>query len=314
MGLIGVLLGAGLGMLSSLNLGERAAVGLVQNVIRAAHNTAIARSAPASVRIDRAAGTITGFGTQVVGTWHFEDERLRGGRGLDGRAGEALFVEDGYIGRALSFTGAPRGTTASIPVQDEAAFDPTDGFTLDCALRLEDTHSGKVLTLGNVIGLDVGGAGSVRGWVQLQAAEGSATSAGKTAVDTPPGALTPGVWSRVRLAYDRRVLRLSVDRVPLAEAQLDSPIMKLAGPLTIGDDRGSFPGSIDALVFAVVTSSEVASLPTGVSFGPDVPPLIAFTPEGHLDREVHRGPLAFHLAFDKGQSELVRVGQYGTVE
>jgi hypothetical protein len=317
MGLIGVLLGAGVGMLTSLNLGERAAVGLVQNVIRSARNTAVARAAPASVRFDRTAGTLTALGTEVVGTWHFEDERLNGGRELTGRIGEALLVEDGYIGRALSFHGAPPGAAASVPVDGVPAFDPTDGFTLDCALRLDEPRGGKVLTLGRAIGLEVGGLGAVRGWVQLQhgvAGTGTATGTGKTAVDSPPGVLTPGAWARVRLEYDRRVLRLSIDRVPVAEEPLDAPVVKLDGPLTIGDERGSFAGTIDALVFAVVATSEQASLPEGVAFGPDVPAAIVFGPEGHLDREVHAGPLQFHVVFDDGRSELVRVGLYGTVE
>jgi hypothetical protein len=316
MGLIGVLLGAGVGMLASLNLGERAAVGLVQNVIRSARNTAIARSAPASVRFDRAAGTLAAHGTEVVGTWHFEDERLSGGRELTGRSGGALFVEDGYIGRALSFQGAPPGSAASVPVDGVAAFDPTDGFTLDCALRLEEPRGGKVLTLGRVIGLEVGGTGALRGWVQLQhtSAGATGTGTGKVAVDSAPGVLTPGVWARVRLEYDRRVLRLAVDRVPVVEEALDAPVAKLAGPLTLGDERGSFAGTIDALVFAVVTTSEQASLPEGVSFGPDVPAAIVFGPEGHLDRAVHAQPLEFHLVFGDGRAELVRVGLYGTVE
>ena len=135
MGLIGVLLGAGIGMLSTLNLGERAAIGLVQNVIRAARNTALARSSPAIVRIDRAAGTISAEGTQVVGTWHFEDERMRGGRQLDGRIGGAEVVSGGYIGKALSFTKAQRGSVATVPI-DGGPAEPRCAFVNESALPM----------------------------------------------------------------------------------------------------------------------------------------------------------------------------------
>ena len=43
MALLGLMLGAGVGMVSSLDLGRRASVGLVQNILRAARNSALTR-------------------------------------------------------------------------------------------------------------------------------------------------------------------------------------------------------------------------------------------------------------------------------
>ena len=53
MGVLALVLGVGLGSLASLNPGERAAVGLVQDALRSAHNSAVARVASARVRRER---------------------------------------------------------------------------------------------------------------------------------------------------------------------------------------------------------------------------------------------------------------------
>jgi prepilin-type N-terminal cleavage/methylation domain-containing protein len=83
--LLGLLFGIGLGVLSSLDLGKRAALGSVQNVVRAARNSAVARNAPASVRLDAKDGWIRARAAeQVVGTWHFEGERDGGAFDLTG--------------------------------------------------------------------------------------------------------------------------------------------------------------------------------------------------------------------------------------
>ena len=115
MGLLAFVLGAGLGAFASLDPGRRAAVGLVQDIVRSAHNTAIARRAPARVRIDAATGEIVAEGMAVVGTWHFEDESLSGGGGLDavGVGTDDGLTADGYLGRGLDLSGAPRGARGS---------------------------------------------------------------------------------------------------------------------------------------------------------------------------------------------------------
>src|SRR5215207_669808 len=67
--LIALLLGVGFGALARIDLGERVALSQVHNVLRSAHNWAIARSAPARVRIDPAAGTVRAEGLAILGTW-----------------------------------------------------------------------------------------------------------------------------------------------------------------------------------------------------------------------------------------------------
>jgi hypothetical protein len=314
MALIGVVLGAGLGVFATLDFARRAALGLVQNVIRAARNTAVARGAPARVRLDREARTITAEAMSVIGTWHFERESLAGAFDLDGRMGGAVLIEDGYLGRALSLA-LSRGATARFDVERVPSYDPREGFSLDCALRLESADSGRILNLGGVVGLSLEESGALRAWLipEVVGSTGEARAGGRIFVDAPAGALQVGAWRRVRFEYDRRVARLFVDGVELARTDESLPVWRLQGPLVLGDAQASFAGALDALVIAAVSAGETAALPDSVAFGPDAPGELRFDARGHLDREVHAQPVQFGLTFDDGTSAAVNVGLYGTV-
>lgn len=312
--LLGLLLGIGVGVFSSLDFGRRAALSLVQNVVRSARNSAVSRAAPARVRIDPVAGTLSAEALDVAGTWHFESERLAGAFGLDGLLSGAQVIDEGYIGRSLSL-GASRGAHAEIPVQDDPGFDPRLGFSIACALRLDGLEAGGVLDLGGVAGLAVGGSGVLRAWLvpEVVGQTGEPRGGGRILVESPPGTLQPGRWQRVRFEYDLRLSRLYVDGVEVARSAESAPVWRLEGPLRLGDLRGSFVGAIDSLVIAVVAASELATLPETVRFAPGAPAEILFDARGHLDREVHAEPIGFQLAFDDGHAETVRVGLYGTV-
>jgi len=314
MALMGLVLGAGLGVFASLDFGRRAALGLVQNVIRAARNSAVARAAPARVRFDRTAGTITAEAMSVVGTWHFERESLGGAFDLDGRMAGAVLIDDGYIGRALSLA-LSRGAYARFDVAQSPAFDLREGFAIDLALRPESLDAGRILTVGGVVGLTLQGQGALRAWFvpEVVGSTGEPRGGGRLFVDSPAGVVGVGSWCRVRFEYDRRVARLLVDGVEVGRTQEVQPVWRLQGPLVLGDDQSSFSGAVDALVVAAVSASESAELPDTVAFGPNTPAEIRFDARGHLDREVHAAPVEFELSFDDGQSAAIAVGMYGTV-
>ena len=128
--LLSLLLGAGVGVLSQLDVGRRAAAGAVQNLIRVAQNSSVSRRAPARVRLDRAAGLVEAEALVVVGTWHFEGGGTEGDFGLDGTSSGAELVDDGWIGQALGFARASRGSYAQFPVHLDPAFDLSAGFSL----------------------------------------------------------------------------------------------------------------------------------------------------------------------------------------
>ena len=326
MAIVGILLGAGVGALASLDLGERSILGQVQNAIRATRNTALARRAPARVRCLRGPAEDEGFGAALqpealvlVGTWHFEGD-LEGAGGLEGTGVEPVFVDDGFIGRALDFTGGGH-TMVEFPVQQDAAFDFEQGFVLELELRIGVGRGaavgdqGPLLDLGGAFGLELAGRGALAGWfVPLgHDATGEARPTGRQVVRTPAGTLEPGRWSRVRFEYDRRLARLFVDGLEVARAPLDSPVWRLEGPLYLGDRRRGLAASLDGLVLGAFAADERVELGDTVRLA-EAPPVLAFDAAGHLDREVHGERASLVLEFEDGRRAPVWIGLYGTVE
>ena len=321
MGLIGVLMGAGAGLLASVDLGPRAAKGMVQGVIRAAHNSAVARGASARVHIDRNARSIRAEAMEVVGTWHFEGqgEVVRGAFEIDGTNFGAVSVEDGFAGRALAF---PRGSRAraEVPLQLYPAFDLSQGFRIELALRLDGGGGGRVLALGEAVGIDVSGEGALACWfapLVLDSTEHE-MKGGRQRFLAPPGSIVPGEWRRIAFQYNRREVTVELDgvRIESTEEVLPdgAPVWKIESPLVIGDSQRGFTGAIDALRLSAVTASETAILPENVEFAADVPKELCFDAGGNLDRSVHREPATVTLVYGDGRTAAIRVGLYGTVE
>ena len=318
MGLIAMVLGAGLGAFASLDPGQRAAVGIVQDLLRTAHNTAVARRAPARVRIDPATGEMVAEGMLVVGTWHFEDETLSGGDELCGVAvgADEVLSEDGWIGRGLDFSSSPRGAGVEVAVQDDPAFDPRLGFAIDLAVRPSGTGAARLLDLGGAVQIEIGSGGSLRASFRRRVADefGRTVAGGRLAAETPAGSVRPGRWSRLSVQYDRRALRLAVDGVPLATAFAEEQVAALEGPLWIGGGSTPFLGTIDELVVAVVSGEAQGALPSSVRFAEGAPRTIQFAPGGALDPARHREPVRVGIELGDGTVRTVLVSRYGTVE
>jgi hypothetical protein len=310
--LLALLAGMSLGFLSTLDLGRRAARGLVKSVVRSAANTAVASSSRAEVRIDKAQGELHAQVLRVVGTWHFE-RSLAGAFGIDGTADAGLFTDDGYLGGALSFAGR-YGATATIPVERDSSFDLRDGFALECAVSWEEAGGGRILSIGDTCSLELGGAGEVRGrFTASGLRDGEPAAGASVVVVSPGGALSSGRWSRLRLAYDRRELALEVDGVRVASVEETAQVWRVDGPLVLSDPRRPFPGRIDELLVRAVTAGETARLPDGVTIA-EAPAAVHFAAGGALDLERHPGPVRIVLAYADGERDTIEVGSYGTVE
>jgi len=315
--ILAVAVGGGLGMFAALDLGKNQAASLVKNTLRAAQNTAIATQAPARVRIDREKGQLWPETLRPVGTWHFEKKRLQGGNDLLGTANPELFVPDGYIGDAISFTDR-MGESAEIPVDLDPAFDFTDGFVVECVIRQEGVGGGKLLSIADHVKLELGQGGILRGSfrARVDKTTGNVTSAtrgGTPSVLSGPGVVSPERWTRVRLSYDRQELALFVDGVRVATRPETVQVWKIDGPLVLSDERRPFPGSVDNLVISAVLVDDPATLPETVQIV-SAPAVIRFTPGGGLDRREHTAPPEIVLGFEDGSREIVGVGFYGTVE
>jgi len=317
MSILGVVLGMGIGVFASIDPGRHAAVGALKSALRRAQNSALVRRAPAELRIDAEARTLVPVALEVLGTWHFEGEGLEGAFGLAGTSSGGRPVDDGYLGRALSFADEAAGAGVTVPVQDDPSFDFTQGFAIELCLRLERPATAHALRIGDVIGVHVTSAAALRAWFvpELESDEGERTPGEHVVLETGPGALATGRWARVRVAYDRRRLTVEVDGLLAAELAAEAPVWgPLLAPLVISGGRVPLPGAIDRLVLGAWSAGERAVLPDGVSFAPGTPAAVHYDAAGRLDRRAHSEPVVLELELADGERSVVRATRLGAVE
>ena len=139
--ILGLVLGAGIGALTSFDPGSSAGRGVISNALRQARNDALAYGAPSRVTFDPEAGTLRSVGFRIAGTWRFERGSLDGSTPVsatvDGFAGPHATL-DGFIGEG-QLVKAYNDTLAKM---SEAGDDITQGFSdLDELL----TRAGPIL-------------------------------------------------------------------------------------------------------------------------------------------------------------------------
>ncbi len=314
MAVLGIVLGAGVGMFATLDLGQRQARGLVKNILRSAQNSATARQAPARVRIDVESGAITAEAMQVIGTWHFERNRWRGAFNLEGTPNGAADLDpDGFIGSAAAFDGV-KGSYVEVPVENEPSFDFSAGFSIECAARREPA-GGQVVVVGDVAAIEIDNGGTVRGWfVPRIEDKGQPKQGERVLVASEPGLAPTGTWVRIKLEYDRHTLALYVDGVPAASVDEDVAVWPIEKPMYVSGRRYPFHGAIDNVVIGAVVAEETVELPESVKFSGDTPREINFAAGGGLDRDRHPEPLLVTLEYDDGSTRVLFVGTYGTVD
>lgn len=332
MAIMGVVFGLGLGAFASLDAPDDSSLGLVRSTLRAASNQALSRETQARVQFVREGdeggnevGSMRPSQLFAAGTWQFEDLALRGAFGIHGDGARLRLVDDGFIGRGLSL--AEPGAEVRFDVKQDPAFDPSEGFVIELALRpsATGTFSGHVLNIGRVVGIDLMPDGSLRGWIAPSFRDGTqrdrAAAQGASFLFAESGAhsVVAGRWSRVRLEYDRRRLAIDVDGRPYERLPADLPVRELAGPMVLSsaDDKG-FRGDVDKLVVSLFQFVDPIELPRGVTFTAGTPKEVVFGGGGGLEHEVHRGPVEIGLRFLDGSEgshvKKVLVNLFGTVE
>jgi prepilin-type N-terminal cleavage/methylation domain-containing protein len=318
MAILGAMLGAGVGVFASLDLGRRQASGFVKDALRGAQNSAVARQAPARVLLDRERGRIGLEALEILGTWRFERQSLKGADDAPALAGVlaggARFVEDGFLGAGVAFDGSA-GSAVEIPVQRDPACDLRRGFAVECALRRDGAGGGQALAIGEVVGIDAGSDGQLRGWFVPRIEEGGVEKPGaRVLVESRTGLAPTARWVRVRLEYDRVKLRLSVDGVPAGEREESAEVWRLEQPMRLSGKRFPFHGTLDDLILACVVASDEVHLPDSVRFGAETPADVWFAPGGGLDPLKSPAPVVVVLEHEDGLRESVYVGAYGTVD
>lgn len=328
MAVMGVVMGLGLGAFTALEAPDDYALSVVRSTLRAASNEALTRDTQARVVFVREGeaeeSAMVPYELFTAGTWHFEDLDLQGAFGIHGGSTNARVADDGFIGSALSL--GLSGSDARFDVEVDPAFDPTEGFVIDLAVRpiTREEPAGHVLNLGRVVGLDLLPSGAMRGWIAPYFPGGAVPNADAAIssflfVETPPGVMRPGRWSRVRLTYNRRLLSIDVDGRPYERLAADLPVRPLAGPLVLSSrERQGFRGDVDKLVTAFFRRGEPVPLPEGVSFPAKAPREIVFDGGGGLDARVHSTdvsiPVRFLDATEEFHERTVIVNLQGTVE
>lgn len=326
MAVMGVVLGLGLGAFTAVDAPDDYALSVVRSTLRRAANQSLVADTTTRVRFERE-GEDSALLLQelfTAGTWHFEDAGLEGAFGIDGGATNARVADDGFIGKALAL--GLEGAEARFDVEQDPAFDPTEGFMIELALRPEPgvEPSGHVLNLGRVVGVDLLPGGAVRGWIAPSFLEGVSADSASAAitsflfVESPARTVRPGQWSRVRLTYDRQTLALDVDGVPYERLAADLAVRPLAGPLVLSSrERQGFRGDVDKLVTSFYVMGDPVPLPKGVGFAPQVPREVVFD-GGALDARVHTTdvtvPVRFQDTNDTSHDVDVIVNLQGTVE
>lgn len=316
MGIIAFILGLGLGVFADLDPGARSAVGIVQNTLRAANNSAIIHNAPARVRLDPAQGTVEAEGMQVIGTWHFEGLPLRGALKLDGISLGGYLVDDGYQGQALSFDGEPRGARVEMDISNDAAWHFDRGFSVRMYLRRDATGGGRVFNLGGAVRLEVTSLGALRAYLipEVAADSGSVLAGGRIFLESAAGALPVGSWIGVALDYDCRSFTLKLDGIEVDSVTESAPVWKLDEPLILGGGTKAFPGSIDNFIVSAVAADTTVRLPDGTRLVGKKPIDVLFAPGGGLDRSMHTKPVALQVEFSDGRRVPILISLYGTVE
>jgi hypothetical protein len=317
MGLMAVMLGIGVGALTSLDVGNYGSGSLVRSTLRAAGNWSRARQAPARVRFDATNGTMSAEGLMVVGTWHFESRPPRGAFGLDGELLDAFLVEDGFVGKALGLRDAPPYACYEVAVSVDPAFALQDGFQVQFVLRAEDYSRGTLLQIGDALKIEATRDLGVKVSISTERFDEESQqlkAAGKASVESAPGVLALDQWRRVLVTYDRTQLQIFVEGLPVATLAEEGTLARSKSTLVLGGGQRAWDGSIDNLVISAVGAQDIVRLPEGVSFGENTPKEITFAADGGLDRTLFKQPIVFELEYDDGRRETVRINMYGTVE
>lgn len=317
--LMGVVLGAGIGAITSFDPSRHAARGVVMNTLRQARNEAIAFGAAARVEFDPGASTMRSIGFRVAGTWRFEGGDVAGSAGLpatvhgleDGRV-----HQDGFIGDALDLArGAPRARV-EIDLTGDPIHTLRRGFRVSFAVRPEPGGAeGMLLDYGGVLGIEAvrGGAIDVRLATSGTDEYGRAREGERIRLLSPAGVLRGGRWAQVELRYDRERVSLHVNGVAVAERLDTRPVWQSDGRLTIGGGRRAFQGRIDDLVLSVVRVEQAVPMPGSTLLTASEPFDVRFDETGQLDAMHHAGPVVIGLEFGDGRQESVEVMPAGTI-
>ncbi len=318
MALIGILLGTGMGLIMGLQPGDRAVQGQVEETLRLAQRTSMAYGTPTQVLLDPQNHTIAAQVVRTVGTWHFESPQLAGGGSLDGiwlGPTDPPLVAAGWLGSALDLSGGGAPGQFQVALEEEPAFDWSEGFHLRFGVRMHTWRAAPLLQLGDglVVAASARGALGAEFRAQVTGDQGQARRGSRVRVETDAGLLRLGEWVQVEVIYDRQALSVFVDGIERVRRPELAPVWMGEPYLRLSSKELPFPGDIDNLVIAVMEVLPPQELPNGAQWQADVPTAIGFAPGGSLDPLRHSAPVTVSWTLQDGTLQSLRVGLQGTV-
>jgi prepilin-type N-terminal cleavage/methylation domain-containing protein len=319
--IVGLIMGAGLGLVTSIDFSSTQTAGAVKGVLRAAQSAARATGAPTQVELDAEGRTLRVRSFRPLTCFHFESPADEGTRGALPSIQDVANVADGYLGAGLDFSRSALDGAVEIDLHRDSAMDFLEGFSVELMLCLSADDAGRIYQFGDVLGLDATAGGGLKAWLSTArdgaGADGDVVErvkrGGREDIDLPPGSLTPGLWHRVRFSYDRVLLCLEIDGFAAGALPVTAPVPRLTGPLVLGGRPSPFRGRMDELVVGLVELSEPLELPKGALWPADAPTAIRFAGDGSLDAQAHPEDLRLTFAFDDGLEETLTVGRFGNV-
>lgn len=313
--IVGLVMGAGLGLITSIDFSSVQTAGTVRGALRGAQSAARASGAPAQVELDAEGGALRVRSFRPLTCFHFESASEEGTRGALPSINGVANVSDGYLGAGLDFSRSALDGAVEIDLHRDSAMDFFEGFSVELMVSISEDDAGRIFRFGDVLGLDATANGGLKAWLST-ARENDVERvkrSGREDINLPPGSLTPGLWNRVRFSYDRVALRLEIDGFEAGSLPLSAPVPRLNGPLVLGGQPAPFRGRMDELIVGLVELSEPLDLPSGAVWPADAPTVVRFASDGSLDADAHPQDLSLTFAFDDGVQETLTVGRYGNV-
>ena len=321
--LFGVLMGISIGMFRRSIPTRDVARNALLGALRQARLFATSENSPAVVQLEPGSEadwpTVAALGRRTVGGWHLESPELDGWP--ESAHGGGLEEEPrGAIGKAIRLLGTE---PSWIDFGASPAYDASEGFALECFLKIDEPRSQTLFGKGRGFQLRSETDGGLTAQIQVlrKDEKGELKPANQSASSTGP-ALVPGRFTKVAVTFDGLQLRVSADDVVVAELVLQAraPFLPDRGAALIcgATDApadfvldevkwGIFAGDVQELRDMELAPLDVA--PRQVRFGPD----------GALDPRFHAKPADLCVLPAGGDPSLprpeiwIRVGMLGDV-
>jgi prepilin-type N-terminal cleavage/methylation domain-containing protein len=278
------LMGLGAGLF--LSMGKRTAAdnalasvsSLVVNVRNASSRF------PAMIAVDPVAGEVRGLAQEVRQELHFDPRPVEGAgpmfiaKGIEGREcnllGAQVEPNVGHVGGALRISGA------KVDCGNYAAYDVTDGLTVQLYMKPDSAGAAELVSKGDALRVRLEGGSRITATIGIQDEHGVEKVSTSAAIPT----VVPDKWLGVRVSYDRTTITISTDEgygwVPrgLPKAETRRVAIDKDASLTVG----GFSGLLDDFVFAGVHSTDPIRVPNGVRLVGKDPYIVHFL-GGRLD-------------------------------